>query len=137
MLGQWQVGENTFDLIADTAGVVAARADVVVGYVVPPSGRGTDTLDLDQVRSRLKSLLPDYMVLTGLAAIEDIPLTVNGKVDARALPEMTPDSADYAPPQKDMEKLPVEIFGDLLGLDEVSTTANFFGIGGNSLMAMR
>ncbi|MGO2783481.1 MAG: thioesterase domain-containing protein [Corynebacterium variabile] len=115
----------------------AGGALQLFGYVVPLSGQGTDTVDLDQVRTRLKSLLPDYMVPAGLAVVGEIPLTVNGKVDARALPEITPDSADYTAPQTDLEKLLVGILGDLLDLDEVSTTANSFEIGGNSLMAMR
>ena len=115
----------------------AGGALQLFGYVVPLSGRSTDTMDLDQVRTRLKSLLPDYMVPAGLAVIKTIPLTVNGKVDARALPEITPHSSDYTAPQTDLEKLLVGILGDLLDLDEVSATANFFEIGGNSLMAMR
>ncbi|MGP5245368.1 amino acid adenylation domain-containing protein, partial [Corynebacterium variabile] len=115
----------------------AGGALQLFGYVVPLSGRSTYTVDPDQVRTRLKSLLPDYMVPAGLAVIGEIPLTVNGKVDARALPEITPDSADYTAPQTDLEKLLVEVLGGLLDLDEVSSTANFFEIGGNSLMAMR
>nr|WP_255357110.1 non-ribosomal peptide synthetase [Pseudonocardia sp. HH130629-09] len=120
---------------------VIARADprgatALHGYVVPATG-GTGTVDLDAVRARVRSLLPDYMVPAGLAVVAEIPLTVNGKIDARALPDITATAVEYVAPRTPTEAAVAGTVAELLGVPEVSATAGFFDIGGNSLLAMR
>nr|WP_256979985.1 non-ribosomal peptide synthase/polyketide synthase [Rhodococcus sp. 15-1154-1] len=105
------------------------------GFVVPASAGYV--VDLDAVRIRARGLLPDYMMPSGLAVVDSIPLTVNGKVDTRALPEIAGSEGAYVAPDTTEELLVAEAVADLLGLDRVSTTANFFESGGNSLIAMR
>ncbi|MCE0540781.1 amino acid adenylation domain-containing protein [Kineosporia rhizophila] len=134
-------GEVADVLSADPA---VARAAVVVrrdesgspqlfGYLVPAG----DSLDIDRVRARARESLPDYMVPAGLAAVPDIPLTVNGKVDARALPVIEISGTDFVEPETPQEKVVAEAVADLVGAGRVSATANFFEVGGNSLLAMR
>lgn len=131
------------DVLADDPSV--ARAAVVArpspsgavalyGYVVPAPGT---VVDLDDVRARARGILPDYMVPSGLAVLESIPLTVNGKVDTRALPEIVGADDVHVAPDTAEELLVEAAVADLLGLERVSTTANFFESGGNSLIAMR
>ncbi|WP_018157652.1 non-ribosomal peptide synthetase [Demetria terragena] len=120
---------------------VIARPDAqgalqLYGYVVPAQGQPAD-LDLDSVRARARTILPDYMIPAGLAALADLPLSVNGKIDARSLPEIEISQAEYAAPTTDAETAVTSVVADLLGIGEVSTHANFFDIGGNSLLAMR
>ncbi|MEM9537686.1 MAG: condensation domain-containing protein, partial [Cyanobacteria bacterium P01_E01_bin.45] len=90
-----------------------------------------------QVRGYLQELLPDYMVPTTYVVVDEFPLTPNGKVDRRALPD--PDAArqtaDYVPLSTPTEIAIAAIWGELLGHDRVGSTDNFFDLGGHSLLA--
>lgn len=110
----------------------------LVAYVVPATG---GTLDLGALRSFLQQRLPDYMVPSAFVLLERFPLTVNGKVDQRRLPE--PDFGafgseySYAEPRDAMEK---EIAGEvarLLRIVSVGRDDDFFTLGGHSLLATR
>ncbi|MBW0113776.1 amino acid adenylation domain-containing protein, partial [Pseudonocardia sp. KRD-169] len=137
-------GEVADVLVADPqvarAAVVARRdasgATQLHGYVVPAAGLPS-SVDLDAVRARARATLPDYMLPAGLAAVAQIPLTVNGKVDARALPAIEVAGAEHTPPRTPTEQLLARAAAELLGLDRYSVAANFFESGGNSLLAMR
>ncbi|WP_254716157.1 non-ribosomal peptide synthetase [Actinomadura sp. WMMB 499] len=137
-------GEVADALAADpqvARAAVVARKDAsgavqLYGYLVPAAGDPA-SVDLDAVRARVRGQLPDYMVPAGLAAVADIPLTVNGKIDARALPEIETAGAEYVAPGTATEELVADAVAELLGVTRVSATANFFEIGGNSLLAMR
>ncbi|GAB3842999.1 amino acid adenylation domain-containing protein [Nesterenkonia populi] len=106
------------------------------GYLVPERG-GAAELDVDAVRTRIRAVLPDYMVPAGMTAVEGIPLTVNGKTDARALPEITVGAAEHIEPRTEAEALLARTAAELLGLERVSAVGHFFSLGGNSLLAMR
>jgi amino acid adenylation domain-containing protein len=122
--------------------VVAAREDSpgdkrLVAYIVPESN---ERLSLVDVRAYLKQTLPDYMLPTGLVAMDALPLTPNGKVDRKALPK--PDltkaaSGVAAPPRDELEAKLAMIWQDILGITAVNITDNFFDLGGHSLMAVR
>lgn len=103
------------------------------GYLVPTHAE----IDLDSVRSRARQILPDYMVPAAIEQVDEIPLTVNGKVDVRALPELEVESAECVAPRTENELVLAEALSGLLGVESVSVTANFFDVGGNSLLAMR
>src|SRR5699024_1094686 len=65
-----------------------AHGDVqLFGYMVPSEG-SAEALEIDTIRQRARTILPDYMIPAGLMALDEIPLTVNGKVDSRALPKI-------------------------------------------------
>ena len=122
--------------------VVAARPDGsgelgLLAYVVLREGHDVD-LDAD-LRSWLSSRLPDYMVPSSFLALAALPLTLNGKVDRKALPE--PERHRAAESELDLlPRGPVEealagICAELLGLDRVGVHHNFFELGGHSLLA--
>jgi amino acid adenylation domain-containing protein len=89
----------------------------------------------------LRSKLPHYMVPGAFVALAALPLTPNGKVDRKALPDPVPVvKASTAPsfaPRDDIEVKIAEIFKSYLSLDSVASEANFFDLGGHSLMAAR
>ncbi|MGW2327495.1 amino acid adenylation domain-containing protein [Streptomyces sp. NPDC001700] len=108
----------------------------LVGYVVP---RPDDAdLDLDSVRAHLAARLPGYMLPARLHTLDRLPLTRNGKVDRRALPE--PDwgsgTGSRAPGTLREETL-CRLFAEVLGVDRVGATDSFFALGGHSLSATR
>ncbi|MDW6002522.1 non-ribosomal peptide synthetase [Vibrio mangrovi] len=92
------------------------------------------------LRAYLAARLPDYMVPAAYVKLEHIPLTPNGKVDHKALPE--PDAADfvtqvYIPPEGEVEETIAAIWQRLLGVEKVGRNDSFFELGGHSLVAVQ
>ncbi len=116
--------------------VVIAREDRpgdhrLVGYI-------TGTADPVKVRAALAERLPAYMVPAAVMALPALPLTVNGKLDKRALPVPDyQDVASYRAPTTITEEILAGIFADVLGLERVGLDDSFFDLGGDSLSAMR
>ncbi|MEO9330497.1 amino acid adenylation domain-containing protein [Gordonia aurantiaca] len=108
----------------------ASSGDVLVGYLA-------GDVDLDAVRARVAETLPQYMRPTQWVVLDDVPLTPTGKLDRRALPAPEVVAGEYVPPADGIERVLAGIFGEILGLDEVSVTVPFFDLGGHSLLAMR
>ncbi len=92
----------------------------------------------DLLRQQLQASLPEYMVPATFTVIEDIPLTINGKLDRRALPAPEFINTDsYVAPRTEMETQLCAVWADVLGLKRVGIHDNFFRIGGNSISAIR
>ena len=96
--------------------------------------------DPAELRTFLKSALPEYMVPSAFVALDAFPLTPNGKVDRRALP--APDIAagaddDFVGPRNDDEQALAALWSELLRLPKIDVRADFFAIGGHSLLATR
>ncbi|WP_256105560.1 non-ribosomal peptide synthetase [Streptomyces sp. ODS05-4] len=128
--------------VAHAAVVVGEHAagKKLVGYVVPEAAAVRGEELLDDLRGHLRAALPDYMVPAALVAVDTLPLTVNGKLDVRALPapDFTGGSAGRAPATPQEETL-AALFAEILGLpaDSVGAGSHFFDLGGHSLLATR
>ncbi len=87
----------------------------------------------------LQSKLPDYMIPAVWIPLDSMPLTANGKVDKKALPdpEVTVATTTYVAPRNDTESALAEIWQELLNVERVGVYDNFFELGGHSLLAMR
>ncbi|GAC78165.1 non-ribosomal peptide synthase domain TIGR01720/amino acid adenylation domain-containing protein [Gordonia malaquae] len=112
------------------------RGEQLIGYVV------TDVVvDAAAIRAAVGRAVPAYMVPDAIVAVDDLPLTANGKLDRGALPVPNASDAvtsvDYVAPANPVETAIAEVFADLLGVERVSATASFFDVGGNSLSATR
>jgi len=95
-------------------------------------------LKLDELRTWLKEQLPDHMVPAAMMVLPRLPLTANGKVDRRNLPEPPVELAhgkEYAAPQSPTEALIAGLWGEVLRRDAVGLDDNFFDLGGHSLLA--
>ena len=127
--------------------VVIAREDAaegqrLVAYIVPGDGieGATAGPSLESVRAHLKATLPEYMVPSAFVMLEGLPLTLNGKLNRRALP--APDlgaytSQQYEAPQGKMEEILAGIWCDLLKVEQVGRHDNFFDLGGHSLSVLK
>ncbi|MGC9498551.1 amino acid adenylation domain-containing protein [Streptomyces sp. WG7] len=98
-----------------------------------------EAVDLDEVRSRLRAVLPDHMMPSHLEWLASLPLTPSGKRDDALLSRMplAAPSSDATEPADEHEKALVGILAELLELPAVGVRDNFFDIGGTSLTAMR
>ncbi|MEH2114379.1 amino acid adenylation domain-containing protein [Nostoc sp.] len=107
----------------------------LVAYIVPqPQVAPT----ISQLRSFLKEKLPEYMVPAAVVILESLPITPNGKVDRRALPAPEASSellAKYVAPRTPIEELLVQIWAQVLKVEQVGIYDNFFELGGHSLLA--
>jgi thioester reductase-like protein len=116
--------------------VVIAREDRpgdkrLVGYVV-------GTVDPVGVRGQLAQRLPGYMVPAAVVVVAALPLTVNGKLDRRALPAPEYQSVErYRAPETAVELALVDIYARVLGVERVGVDDSFFDLGGDSISAMR
>ncbi len=94
-----------------------------------------------ELRTFLQSRLPDYLIPSAFVEMDNLPLTLNGKVDRRALPApeyIRQDASDSrVAPRNDVERQLVEIWERVLDVQPVGIRDNFFELGGHSLMAVR
>lgn len=121
--------------------VVAVDDDIVqdkrlVGYIVPEG-----KLNRKAIRDFMQAKLPGYMVPRTLVELNEIPLTSNGKINKKALPEPvvaeSEEDVDYVGPRTDVEKLVADIWLECLKLDKINVFDNFFELGGHSLIAIQ
>ncbi|MCV7012892.1 non-ribosomal peptide synthase/polyketide synthase [Mycolicibacterium madagascariense] len=121
--------------IARRAGAAAAKQ--LVGYVVPEQPTGDPAAFAAQLRARLTETLPDYLVPARYGVVDAIPLTVNGKLDVRALPEpVAPAAGTARDPRDDREALLLQVFCEVLGLSELGIDDDFFTLGGDSISSI-
>ncbi len=109
--------------------------EYLVGYYVSIS-----ELKVSEIRTYLSEQLPDYMIPVRFMEIDDIPLTVNGKVDYGALPDPTKKTADineYVGARNDIEERLVNIWQKILPGNRIGVLDNFFDLGGHSISALR
>ncbi|MUL43446.1 amino acid adenylation domain-containing protein [Streptomonospora sp. PA3] len=133
--------------LAEQPGVAQAVAVVragdgdgtaITGYVRPLPG--ADPLDEAALRAGAAERLPDYMVPSAIAVLEEFPLTQNGKIDRAALPApRSPGAADARgrTPSTREEEAVCAAFGEVLGIGAVGADDDFFALGGHSLAAAR
>ncbi len=112
-----------------------AASKYLVGYYVSDT-----SLNEKKILSFLQKKLPEYMIPKALVYLAHLPLTVNGKVDRKSLPNPTfTNSKSYVAPRNELEKEIVKIWAEILGLSNeiVGIEDDFFRLGGNSISAIR
>ncbi len=105
----------------------------ICGYYTSDSA-----LEPAQLKGRLEEMLPYYMVPQYLLRMEEMPLTVNGKIDKKALPDPEFDRSEtYVPPETDAQKACAETWEEVLEISPVGIEDDFFELGGDSIKAIR
>jgi amino acid adenylation domain-containing protein len=124
--------------------VVLAKKDsrgagYLCAYIVPAPGDKTQ-LPASELKEYLSGFLPDYMTPSRFVLLEDIPLTPTGKIDRHALPE--PPSLESAEkgvfdPVTSEEKILLEVWAEVLGIQRPGPRDHFFELGGDSIKAIQ
>ncbi|WP_106804296.1 non-ribosomal peptide synthase/polyketide synthase [Pseudomonas sp. S5D5] len=141
-LGEIEARLREQDNVGETV-VVAQEGPTgkqLVAYVVPADANLADQAEFrDSLRRALKTRLPDYMVPTHFMFLAQMPLTPNGKLDRKGLPE--PDASllqqAYVAPESELEQQIAAIWAEVLRLPQVGLNDNFFEVGGHSLLAIQ
>ncbi|WP_156624283.1 phosphopantetheine-binding protein, partial [Mycobacterium sp. 852002-30065_SCH5024008] len=102
----------------------------LIGYI-------TGTADPAALRTQLAQRLPDYMIPAAIVPLPTLPVTVNGKLDIRALPSPEYTASGYRAPTNPTEEILAGIYAQVLGVERVGIDQSFFDLGGDSILAMR
>jgi mycobactin peptide synthetase MbtE len=108
----------------------------LVGYLTPATD--AESVDVDRVRARVAAALPEYMTPAGYVVLYEIPITAHGKIDRDSLP--TPEilsETEFRQPAPGTEQTVADLFGQLLGREQVGADDSFFDLGGHSLLATK
>jgi len=110
----------------------------LVGYYVSDSEFDNTLLTPSFITDHLSGVLPEYMIPAILVPLETFPMTINGKLNKRALPDPEFTSfEEYVAPSGETESALVKIWQEVLGVEKVGITDDFFRIGGNSILAIQ
>jgi thioesterase domain-containing protein/acyl carrier protein len=130
------------------SGIEGVKQAVVITRVNQENGSkylvayyvSNDMLDEELIRNELGAKLPEYMVPSAIVHLTSMPLTINGKLDKRSLPEVSfSDSSKYVAPRNELEGKICEIYAEVLGLkvESVGINDNFFNLGGDSILSIK
>ena len=109
----------------------------LVAYIIAAAERELSSSDLYDY---LKERLPEYMVPTAFVMLEKLPLTSNGKIDYRALPQHDGHVGlknEYVAPRTDVEQLLRNIWHEVIGIERIGIHDNFFDLGGHSILLLK
>jgi amino acid adenylation domain-containing protein len=132
--------------LAEQQGVRAAAAKLfdagdgdarIAAYVEPEAGAAPG---VQALREALRARLPHYMIPQHIMTLDALPLTPNGKIDRSRLPPPAQEAARpsaHVEPANEAERAIARVFGEVLGLRAVSADADFFDLGGHSILAIR
>ncbi|MEU0163495.1 amino acid adenylation domain-containing protein [Streptomyces sp. NPDC006261] len=116
----------------------APAGSAAVDRAAPTGPSLSDAERLDGVREHTAARLPGYMVPSGWIAVDRIPLTPNGKLDRKSLPDLTPQAGSAGTgrsPRNPREDVLCTLFAEVLEREQVLIDDDFFALGGHSLLA--
>ena len=109
------------------------QVDQIIAYIVV----GSDEFNKNILRQELAVYLPEYMLPFDYVSLLELPLSANGKLNRKALPEYQTQKKIFIAPRHSIDEQLVKIVEDLLNVGGISINDNFFELGGHSLLATR
>ena len=140
-LGEIEAALNRHPLIKESIVLLKEGAQGDTRLVAYAVAKRQPTPSIAELNGSLRETLPDYMVPSVITFLDRLPVTPNGKVDRKALPEIDLSHSRFqqtcVPPQTDLEWSIAEIWKELLQVESVGVNDNFFDLGGHSLLLLR
>lgn len=125
-------------VVAKDLSAEATEDKRLVAYIIPEPGRKPN---ISELRNYLNKQLPEFMVPSHFVFMNSFPVTPNGKIDRKALPE--PDrtrpelEATFVEPRNQVEEVLAGIWSELLNIEKVGINDNFFDLGGHSILVVQ
>lgn len=132
--------ENTLLLYSKSLQQVTVDSQLINGDKVLVAYLVSENIDKSDLREFLSKKLPDYMIPAFYIELKELPLTPNGKIDRKKLPSLNETDVirrEYVGPTNEIEKGLIIIWQQVLGIEKIGITDNFFEMGGHSLIATR
>ncbi|WP_372368134.1 amino acid adenylation domain-containing protein [Candidatus Uabimicrobium sp. HlEnr_7] len=134
-LGEIEAAIEQYPLVFENAVVYKNKQEesFLVGYLVV-----NNSCDMNDLNDFLHQKLPGYMVPAHFVILEKLPLNSNGKVDKKKLTALDVEivTKEYVPPQTEMEKTLCRIWQEVLKVEKIGITDDFFALGGHSLLVI-
>lgn len=115
-----------------------AGEEKLSAYVVPQKGVN---ITINELRELLAEKLPHYMIPSTFVMLEKLPLSANGKLDRQALPDPEKSNldlgGDFQKPASEIEEKLSKVWAEVLGLEKVGISDNFFALGGDSILSIQ
>ncbi|AIC93107.1 non-ribosomal peptide synthetase [Shouchella lehensis] len=109
---------------------LASNETTLIAYVVGDAPE-------NELRRYLRNMLPEFMVPSFFVSLKSMPLTSNGKVDRKSLPDLATNKKEIIAPRTSEENKIVSVWRELLNIEQIGIKESFFELGGNSLIATR
>jgi amino acid adenylation domain-containing protein/non-ribosomal peptide synthase protein (TIGR01720 family) len=137
-LGEIEARIRAADGVADVAVVVHAGASgaQLAAYILPMNGSMEQSV-LARLKQVLAQQLPEYMVPSHWITVSELPRLLSGKLDRKRLPEPEAAGDSYRAPSTPQARALAEIWQEVLGVERVGETDNFFALGGDSLSSLK
>ncbi|KAA3617209.1 MAG: amino acid adenylation domain-containing protein [Calditrichaeota bacterium] len=131
-LGEIEESIKSLENIKDCVVLARGKNDKkLLAYVIPEK-QETEIIS-DEIKFNLRKNLPDYMVPSFIIKLDKFPITGNGKIDKNALPNPEIEKTKFVKAGNETEKKLVDIWQEVLSLEQVGVNDNFFELGGHSL----
>ncbi len=115
---------------------VNSDANEIVAYLT-----SNEKIDVGEIREYLLERVPNYMVPTYFVHLDSLPITPNGKIDKKNLPNPNglglSSNVNYCAPRNEKERLLIDVWIKVLKQDTIGVKDNFYDLGGNSLKSLR
>ena len=131
-LGEIEAALSSHPAVQDA--VVLVREALLIAWFTARTA-----VEIEELRQHLQARLPQALVPAAYVRLPALPLTANGKLDRKALPEPDQDawlSREYAAPQGPVETALAQVWAEVLQVEQVGRHDNFFELGGHSLLAV-
>ena len=127
------------DKIIQTYPQIVKSVSIVKDKKIITYFKASVSIDLGNLKQFVQKYLPSYMIPNKIYQIENIPMTINGKIDTKLLESLKPieKNVKIIKPNNETEKILYNIFSKLLNIHDFSITDNFFDLGGDSLCAIK
>ena len=106
--------------------------DCICSYVIKSSD-----ITEEEIQDNLKQSLPYYMIPSHIVFMDSLPITLNGKIDTKKLPDIQMQENNYIAPKTDTEIKLSKLWNEILDIEKISTDSNFFNLGGDSLCSIK